>query len=168
VGQLGLAGIAKICVLFPACNVAVTVPFTPSGATGFGIGGTQLVTDPVHTTYTGTAPPGVALTLQHATWTVGTPTMTIHTPMTATTTPVLPGGFAHGPASATSNTAVPSGVVQFVTVSKVFTSLTGAFPELPVFAVMNLHFAPEPGMLLLLAAGGVGVAVYGFIRRKKS
>jgi len=90
--------------------------------------------------------------------------MTLHTPGSAITTPLLPGGFAHGPASLTSSTAQRSGVVQLVTVSKVFTSFAGALPEGPLIGVLNLHFVPEPGTLLLLGAGVAGLAVCG--RRK--
>jgi len=102
--------------------------------------------------------------MQNAPWTIGQPTMTIHTPSSTVTTPTLPGGFAHGPASLTSSTAQTSGVVQLVTVTKIFTSLVGAFPELPVIGVLNLHFVPEPGTLLLLGFGVAGLAAYG--RRK--
>jgi hypothetical protein len=151
---MGLQGVAKICLGFASCEYAnVSIPLTPTaGGAGIGIGGTQDVTG------------AVALTIQHAPWTVGQPVMTIHTPNTTISVPILPGGFAHGPASLASSTAQPSGVVQLVTVSKAFTSLTGAFPEMPVIGVLNLHFVPEPGTLALLATGVAGLAVHG--RRK--
>jgi hypothetical protein len=109
----------------------------------------------------------VNLTLQHAPWTIGQPTMTLHTPNSNITTPwiAIPGGFAHGPASLTSSTAQRSGVVQLVTVSKVYTSLTGAFPEAPLIGVLNLHFVPEPGTLLLLGSGVAALALFGRRRR---
>lgn len=91
--------------------------------------------------------------------------MTFHTPNSNAWTPTLPGGFAHGPASLTSSTAQASGVVQLVTVSKVFTSLTGAFPEFPVIGVLNLHFVPEPGTLLMLGLGAAGLALYAQRKR---
>ena len=77
------------------------------------------------------------------------------------TVPMLPGGFAHGPASLTSSTAQPSGILQLVTVSKAYTSLAGAFPELPVIGFLDLHFVPEPGTLMLLGLGVMGLAAVG-------
>jgi len=143
-GPIGLSGIAKICLLAypPSCNSFIPLPLTPTtGGAGFGIGGTRTVTGSVN------------ITFQDAPWTTGQPVMTIHTPGTTNTTPVLPGGFAHGPASLTSSTAQPSGALQLVTVSKVYTSLKGAFPEEPVTAILTLRFAPEPGGAALARFG---------------
>jgi hypothetical protein len=49
--------------------------------------------------------------------------------------------------------------------SKVFTSLAGSFPELPIFAVLTMQFVPAPGTLLLLGSGIAGLALLG---RKRS
>jgi len=154
-GPMGVSGVAKICLSFTICQYAgVAIPFTPTGGgAGLGIGGTR------------TVPGGVDVTMQNAPWTIGQPVMTLHTPNSTFSVPTLPGGFAHGPASLTSSTAQPSGAVQLVTVSKVFTSLLGAFPELEVTSVLTLRFVPEPGTLLLLFSGVAVLGVYG--HRKK-
>ncbi len=150
-GVMGLSGIAKICLYFAPCEYAgVSVPLTPTGGgAGFGIGGTHSTSGPVDYTY------------QHAPWTIGQPVMTIHTANSNVTSPLLPAGFAHGPASLTSSTAQLSGVLQLVTVSKVFTSLTAAFPEFPFTGILTLHFVPEPATLLLLASGVAALALFG-------
>ncbi len=153
-GAMGLQGLAKMCMgqlpPYPCDYAYVPFPLTPTaGGAGFGIGGTRTV-----------VAGGVNVTMQHAPWTIGQPVVTFHTPNSNVTSAIslIPGGFAHGPASLTSSTAQPSGVVQLVTVSKVYTSLTGAYPEMPLFAVMNLHFIPEPGTLVLLGLGVAGLA----------
>ena len=153
--KIGVQGSARLCLFLfnPDCDlVQVPFPLAASGTPlrGFGIGGTQ----------TATANTGAVLvTVVHAPWTLGLPALTIHQPGTATTTPVLPGGFAHGPLSATSTTAQLGGSLQLVTVSKATTSLTAAFPELPIVGVLTLQFVPEPASGLLLGAGLVALAL---------
>ena len=154
---IGLRGTAKICLVFAPCMyAAVPVPLTPDlQGNGFGVGGTQTILG------------NVSLTMQHAQWTIGTPTVTIHSANTNVTVPTLPGGFAHGPLSGgQSSAANPSGVVQLVTVTKAYTSLLGAFPELPLIGVLQLQFVPEPGTLMLIGAGALGLAAFGRKMRK--
>ena len=90
---------------------------------------------------------------------------TIHDALTSVSTPAIPGGFVHGPATGTASSAAqPGGALQLVTASKVFTSLTSAFPEYPMWGVLNLSFVPEPGTLVLLATG-LGVLAASRSRR---
>jgi len=151
-GTMGMSGVAKIALFGPGSGSFVTVPLAPTtGGAGLGIGGTQLV------------PGFIALTMQHMPWTVGQPVMTIHSPNSTVTTPSLPGGIQAPP----SGSAQTGGVLQLVTVSKVYTSLASAFPELPVYAILTLQFVPEPGTLLLLGSGVVGLAIVGRKRTRK-
>jgi hypothetical protein len=117
---------------------------------GLGIGGTQFTTGAIN------------MTAQHGAWGLTAPGMTIHYPSSTVVTSTFPVGFIHGPASGSASSAAqPSGALQFVTASKVFTSLTGAFPEFPMYAVLNLHFVPEPGTLAFLTAGALALLVAG-------
>jgi hypothetical protein len=156
-GTMGLSGMAKICLEFdpPGCAAAVPFPFAPTaGGAGFGIGGTRII------------PGAVGITLKHSPWTIGQPTMTLHSPGSNVTSPVFPGGFAHGPASLTSSTAQLSGALRLVTVTKVYTSLTGAFPEFPAVGILTLHLVPEPGTLLLVGSGVAALGIAGRRRRR--
>jgi hypothetical protein len=155
-GTMGLAGILRICIFsgLPCNSTFVPIPVALTQGAGFGVGGTQVSTVG-----------GLVVTAQHAPWTLGQPGITLHTAGTSVTMPELPGGFAHGPASLTSGTAQASGVVQLVTVSKVFTTLTGALPEFRVTGVLTLRFVPEPGRMSLLISAGLGLAAAGGWRR---
>jgi hypothetical protein len=157
-GMMGLSGTAKVCFCLDhlACLGYIPLPLTPTaGGAGFGLGGTR----------TATGAYGFAATLQNAPWTIGQPAMTLHTPNSTVTIPVLASGFAHGPASLTSSAAQPSGAVQLVTVSKVYSNML--FREFPLTGILNLHFVPEPGTLLLLVSGVVGLAAAGGRRRSR-
>jgi hypothetical protein len=145
-GTMGLSGLAKICLVFDPSCAYVNVPVPLAG--GFGISGSQFITGPVN------------ITLQHTGWTTGLVATTIHQAGSTVSTAGV-AGFVHGAASATSSTAAGSGMVQLVTVTKAFTSLTGSFPELPLFGVLTLQFVPEPGTLLLAGAGVLGLILVG-------
>jgi hypothetical protein len=77
-------------------------------------------------------------------------------------------GFAHGPLSNTSSTGQTSGVLQAVAVNHVTVQgVPGNSDISGVFSRIVVHFVPEPGLLLLLGSGGVGLALLGRKRIRK-
>ena len=67
-----------------------------------------------------------------------------------------------------SSTAVTSGVIQLITPTQVTTSgVPGNSIKQALFSTLTLHFIPEPGLLLLLASGVVGLGLLGRGRMKK-
>jgi hypothetical protein len=135
-GVVPLSGRAHVC-LFASCSMGppanVTIPLGPVGS-----GGSTHIDISVN------------LTVSGAPWTDGT----------AMAGGLTQAGLAHGPASGTSSTANASGVVRLVSPFTVSTNI-GAVAYLPGFAILTLHFVPEPGTLLLLSAGLVLTALGG-------
>jgi hypothetical protein len=133
-GSMPILGVTKVC-LFAPCPGAplanLSVPLTPIGS-----GGSQAVAAVVNLTVIGVP------------WTTGTASVGAITTM----------GFAHGPASLTSSTALSSGAVRMVTPIFVSTNIS-ASAVIPAFAFFDVHFVPEPGVLLLVATGLAGLAI---------
>jgi len=77
-------------------------------------------------------------------------------------------GFAHGPASMTSSTGMSTGVLQVVTANHTTTvGIAGNSDVSGQFSRIYVHFMPEPGLLLLLGSGAVGMALLGRKRFRK-
>ena len=170
-GELPLAGIVKLCLITTDCgaslDIVLSAPTTVNGVPGTGInaaGVGGLIT-------VGAGTSTIRLSIQGAPWTVKTVTAVDHiTTVNGNTTfiPLTLKGFAHGPASGTTSTATPSGVIQLVTPTQVVTNLNlGSNKKVSSGVIMLIHFIPEPGLLLLLGSGVVGLAVLGRKRMQK-
>ena len=131
-GAMPINGAAKVC-LFGSCSAAVSNLSVP--LTVVGQGGVALVTGAVNLTVIG------------APWTTGT--AAVGTAFTAM-----------GGVSPLSNTGAPSGVVTLVTPTFISTNI-GASAVLPAFGILQLHFVPEPGTLMLLGSGIMGLVAFG-------
>ena len=187
-----VGGVAKICLLSTVCtdflpllltqpttngaryqvNTATANQLTPNalqgkrlgvpgtGVKGVGIGGLVTVG--------GDSP--IRISVEAAPWTVKTATaidQTSNQTGTMAFQNVTAMGFAHGPNSGTTSTAAPSGVLQIVAPAQIRTNLSlGSNVKLGVLTTLLIHFIPEPGMLLLIGSGVVGLAVLGRSRMK--
>lgn len=160
--QVPVTGLARLCLVDPTCGGSfLPLPLIEheSGSTteGVGIGGLL--------TIGGTGAIRISITANP--WTIGQGSSIDQTDNGAFVT-LYSTGFAHGPASGTSSTGTRSGVVKFITPLQVTTNLTSGSAELlSLFSTMKFHFVPEPGMILLLGSGVVGLVLLGRHRMKK-
>jgi len=129
-GVMPIIGIANVC-LFGPCSAAVANLPVPLSVVG--AGGVASVMGAVNLTVIG------------APWTTGT--------VAVGTITAMGGG---GPLS---GAGAPSGVVTLVTPIFISTNI-GASAVVPAFAILSLHFVPEPGTLLLLGSGIAGSALF--------
>jgi hypothetical protein len=156
---LPLGGFTRVCVIAAGCLVNLPLQNTTnSGNTGVGIGGT-LTLGGVGT---------VRISIQAAPWTLNTITG-INQTVKGNYITLSRAGFVHGGASASnSSTASNSGVLQLVAPQNVTTlGITGNSAKISLFMTMTFHFIPEPGLLLLLGSGVVGLGLLGRSRMKK-
>jgi len=138
---LPVGGVLKFCQLSAACTsfipLELTQPTGMGGIKGLGVGGTV------------TASNGMTqVSLFGGPWSVKA---------TPTTFPV--NFFVHGPASGTTSTAQPDGEVVLVTPSKIHSNLSQ--DNVGLSTQLTVRFIPEPGMLLLIGSGVVGLALIG-------
>jgi hypothetical protein len=121
----------------------IQVPLSPVGTTG---GQTQVIGGSIVVTVFGTG------------WTTGAVTVTGVTTGSPATNTVINVGYDN-------RTPGHAGVVQLISPFKVITNAAG---NLPGLATQTLTFlVPEPGTLLLLGSGVVGIAVYGWRRLRR-
>jgi hypothetical protein len=151
-------GNMKMCILFPGCANYLPIPLGKDASNAVGIGG-------IFTVNGLSKGAGFKLSVQAAPWTIGLASIanvTTETPNGAITTYTKTiQGFVHGPASGTSSTAAISGVLQVITPVFIRTSLGAPDTFMAVWVEVQLHFIPEPGLLLLLGSGIAGLLMLG-------
>lgn len=138
-GAMPVQGTTKVC-LYGACGSSVNISNLTVPLTVVGQGGVVTVMGAVN------------LTVQGAPWTTGTAAIGTLTQM--------------GGVDPLSNTGAPSGNLTLVTPIFISTNI-GAFAVVPAFAILNLHFVPEPGTLVLLGSGIAGLVAVGRSRARK-
>jgi hypothetical protein len=161
---LPMRGVAKICLLSTSCTawveLGLTEPTTVNGVPGTGTRGVG-----VGGLLTAGGYGGIRISLQAAPWTIKTTTVTDQIETTGGEIVFIPQtakGWAHAPASTTTSTAQPSGVLQLVTPGQIVTNLPlGTSDKMAALVILVVHFIPEPGLLLLLGSGVVGLTVLG-------
>jgi len=160
IGTAPSQGTVRICLLVPGCagNLPLNVSHTENGvAFGGGVGGILTIGQ------LGT----IRISIIGAPYTVKTISAFNRTNNGAIHT-FTEKGFAHGPLSNTSSTGQTSGVLQVVSTNH--TTTTGVPGNSDIsgqFSRILVHFIPEPGLLLLLGSGAVGMALLGRKRIRK-
>ena len=155
---LPVGGFTRVCLFTPGCGSFLPLNNTTNnGNTGLGVGG-QLTLG---------AYGAIRISVVNQPWTLGTVSGVNQTVSGGFKT-ISRQGFIHGPASTTSSTATGSGVVQLIAPQQVTTSgISGNSSQLTLFAALTIHFIPEPGLLLLIGSGVVGLGLLGRSRMKK-
>ena len=159
-----LAGTARVCLFGGGCSSFLDIPFTENGK-GIGLGDNI-----TKSTVSGS----LVFQLVNAPWQLATAmlsqqtTMIPPTPSSGMMTSLTHTGYAHGPASATSSTALNGGVIQLVSPTQLHNMgiLGGNHDTIALFTTLTVTFLPEPGLLLLLGSGVVGLALIGRSRMR--
>jgi hypothetical protein len=159
--QLPFAGYMRVCLFAAGCGtnlpLNLTFPTVNGATTGVGVGGLL--------TLGGNGP--IRISIQNAPWTLATVNGLNQTVKGGYIT-LSRVGFVHGAASSNSSTATNSGVIQLVTPQQVTTfGVQGNSNKVMNFTTLTLHFIPEPGLLLLIASGIVGLGLIGRSRMNK-
>ena len=159
-GTIPASGMVRVCLYAVGCgaNLPLDVGATVNGvAQGGGVGGILTIGQLG----------AIRISLLGAPYTVKTVTAFNRTNNGAIDT-FTEKGFAHGPLSNTTSTGANSGVLQLVTTNHTSTiGVPGNADISGQFSRLLVHFIPEPGLLLLLGSGAVGMALLGRARIRK-
>jgi hypothetical protein len=155
---IAVRGFARVCLVSNTCNTNLPLNLTVNnGNTGIGVGGLLTLG----------RFGAIRISLQAQPWTLGTMTGVNQTAGGGFKT-LSRAGFVHGAASGNSSTATDSGVVQLIAPQQVTTTgVPGNSANVALFSTLTLHFIPEPGLLLLIASGVVGLGLLGRSRFRK-
>lgn len=146
-GHLPVRGLLRLCTLVEGCVFGPILRLTRNdGNTGFGAGGLLTI---------GAGATTFAVSVEAAPWTLRTATLPIQTENGARFA-IPRAGFAHGPLSYTGSTALSGGSLQLVTPVAVTSQAGQPFAS---FGVLQLRLVPEPGPLVLLGPGILGMWV---------
>jgi hypothetical protein len=157
--QIPIQGHSRVCIFQANCGLNLPLDLTKNdGNTGVGVAGTVTLGG------NGT----IRISIEGAPWTLATVSR-IHQTVGGNFVTLSRAGFVHGAASASnSSTAANSGVIQLITPQQIKTAgLPGNSTRQALFSTLTLHFIPEPGLLLLLASGVLGLGLLGRSRMKK-
>ena len=153
---LPVRGLAKLCEFSTSCGTFLPLVLTQQtpggGLDGVGIGGVLTVG--------GTSP--LRFSIEAAPWTLHTATVSVAT-AGGGKLPVFASGFVHGAGSVTGSTGVPGGMLQLVTPIRITSNQGG---QLAAFGRLRIRFLPEPGWLVLLAAGLAGLGLLQLARSR--
>jgi len=157
---LPVRGLARICLITTGCNAPnrLKLPLTKNGgATGVGVGGLLSVF----------AVNVALISVEVAPWTLA-PVSGVNQTANGAFQTLTRTGFAHGPASSNSSTNLDSGVVQLISPATVTSiGLPANNAKLSLFSTLTLHYVPEPGLILLIGSGVVGLGLLGRSRLRK-
>jgi len=156
---LPIAGFMRVCLFQTGCGTNLPLNLTANnGNTGVGVGGLL--------TLGGNG--SIRISIEAAPWTLATVSGLTQTVKGGFKT-LTRVGFVHGGASGTdSSTATNSGVIQLVAPQRVQTiGVAGNNTRVALFSTLTLHFIPEPGLLLLIASGAVGLGLLGRSRMNR-
>jgi hypothetical protein len=150
---LTIKGFSRICLFTPACSNTsprLDIPYVVDASNAIGIGGLL----------TAGGNGSIRISLEAGPWTIGSGAAVNQTQKGGFKT-VTATGFSHGAGSGAVSTA-GTGVIQLISPMQATTINAGANNELQsLFSILTLHFVPEPGFLLLLGAGVVGLGILG-------